>query len=97
MRILTNDIGSQTPAVQFHGCWPGLPLALLPPCCWLLPPAAISAALLAGDSAALCLLSTAEPNSFAGAVQMSSASPVDPAYREREPAARQPDRLIEIE
>jgi hypothetical protein len=30
------------------------------------------------------LLSTAKPNSFAGAVQTSSASPVDPAYRERE-------------
>jgi hypothetical protein len=59
-----------------------LPLALLPPCCWLLPPAVIFVALLAGDSAALCLLSTAVRNSFAVAVQTSFVSPVDPAYRE---------------
>src|SRR3954447_19022106 len=91
MRIPSNHFGSRTPVVQFHGCWPGLPLALLPPCCWLLPPDANSAAPLAGDSAALCLLSTAKPNSFVGAVPTSSVSPVHPACRGRDPAA---DRQI---
>jgi hypothetical protein len=43
---------------------------------------------LAGDSAALCLLSTAGRNNFAGAVQMSFVSRVGPAYLERDPAAQ---------
>ena len=34
-------------AVPLHGCWPGLPSALPPPCCWLLPPAVKFAAPLA--------------------------------------------------